>query len=201
MSNIVFVHGMDMLAENKEEFIKRTQALPGSKQYTNTLSHCFIEPLGASVGYYVACPMDKNQAILRPADTGREAQLVVLTDQLDVYARQFLGYKKYLAIALAAQRNLFATIHETPKCEIVKIRRIDTKKTLKKIAIPTYFEIASTFNANSALAFNKQGTDVIVWGADVRYQESYKGTAHGAPALNYMIYNFEEELEAERVRR
>jgi hypothetical protein len=202
MSNAILIHGMDMMrAETKAEFVTRTQKLPCSKQYTNSLSHFFIEPSRASVGYNVGCPIDKNQALLRQADTERKAQLVVLTDQLDVYARQFLGYKKFLAIALAVQLDLFATIHETDKEEVLKIRRVDTKKTLKKIAIPTYFEIASTFNTHSALAFNKQGTDVIVWGADVRYQESYKTTTQGSPALDYMIFNFEEELAAEKARK
>lgn len=210
MSNIICVHGMDMiLAEKRAEFVNRTQKMSCSKLYTHYLSNYFIEPHGAGVGYYVMCPNDMHHALLRPAEKERKAQLVVLTATanapfgVDVYARQFLGYKRYLAVALAAQRDLFATIHETPECEIVKIRKIDTKKTLKKISIPKYFEIASTFNANSALAFNKQGTEVIVWGVHVIRNggESYRGKPHGAPALDYMIYNFEEELEAEKARK
>lgn len=202
VSNIALLHGMQITTETKEEFINRTQKLPCSKKYTHNYFYHFIEPRETGIAYYAACPNNTSHVLLRPAeDVERKAQLVVLTNQSNVYARQFLGYKKFLAIALAVQRDLFATIHETPEREILKIRRIDTKKTVQKIAIPTYFEIASTFNANPALAFNKQGTDIIVWGADVRYGQSYKGTTYGAPALDYLIFNIEEEMNAQKVRK
>ena len=90
---------------------------------------------------------------------------------------------------------MFATIHEKPECEILKIWQVDTREILKKVKIPTYFQVADTFNANPAIAFNKQGTAIIVWGADARERGSYKGTAYGVPALDYMIFNFEEEAE------
>lgn len=199
--NIIQVHCMNLALETKVEFVERAQKLSCSKRYTSLLSNYFIEPHGAAIGYYAASPDNTSHVLLRPAEEGRKAQLVVLNKTSDVYARQFLGFKKFIAVALAARCDLFATIHETPEREILKIRRVDTKKTLKKIALPTYFEVASAFNANSAIAFNKQGTDIIVWGADARERGSYRGMAYGVPALDYMIFNFEEDVKAQRVRK
>lgn len=207
VSNVALLHSMQITIETKEQFINRTQKLPCSKMYTNINSYYFIEPRGAQIAYYGACPDNRSHVLLRPAEEERKAQLVILNNGSDVYARQFLGYKKYLAVALAAQRNLFATIHETPEHEILKIRRVDTKKTLKKFKIPTYFQVADTFSANPAIAFNKQGTDIIVWGADARKEElsyeeaSYKRKQSRVPARDYMIFNFEEELKAQKARK
>lgn len=193
MSNNSLFHCMD-LAETKKEFIMRTQNLPFSKKYTHPLSKYFIEPRGAGVGYYVTCPYNKHFALLRPVEEKSKSQLVIVNAELDVYARQFLNYKKIIAIALASKLDIFATIHEKQgdTTDILKIRRIDTKETIKKFVLPKTFEIASAFNAHPGIAFNKQGTDIIVWGVDSTQRSSYKGSAYGTPALDYMIFSFEE---------
>jgi len=205
--NSALLHSMDLALEAKEEFTSRTQKLPCSKMYTNIDSYYFIEPRGASMAYYAACPDNISRVLLRPAEEERKAQLVVLNKASEMYARQFLSYKKFIAVALAAQRDLFATIHETPEHEILKIRRVDTKKTLKTIKIPTYFQVACAMSANPVIAFNKQGTDIIVWGTDARKEDLsceealYKRKVSRVPALDYMIFNFEEELKAQKVRK
>lgn len=211
LGSIVLLHGMEM-TETNEAFISRSKSLPGSRKckskvFVNIDDPCpffqyFIEPRGACLGFYVTCPYNVSKALLRPSEeTSRKTQLVILTGQSDVYARHFLSNKQFIAVALAARRDLFATIHKTPQCEILKIRRVDTKKTLKKIAIPTYFELACATNANSVIAFNKQGTDIIVWGSDARYNQPCTGTLFGVPAIDYMIFNFIEEIKAEKDRQ
>ncbi len=198
--NSALIHCMELTAETKNEFISRTQNLPCSKKYTHALSQYFIEPRGASVGYYTMCPYGKYYAALRSAEESQRqsSQLIVFTHTGDVYARQFLNcrlYKNITAIALAAKGDMFATIYEGAWYQpaLLKIRKLSTKKTIKKYEISTGFQVASTFNANAAIAFNKQGTKVIVWGVDVSQRGSYLGTAHGAPALDYMIFDVEDK--------
>jgi len=198
--NSALIHCMELTTETKNEFVSRTRSLPCSKQYTHKLSNYFIEPRGASIGYYAMCPNEQFPVALRPAEENKRqpSQLIVLTQEGDVYARQFLNcklYKNITAIALASKRDIFSTIYEGAWYQpaLLKIRELSTKKTIKKYEISTDFQVASTFNANPAIAFNKQGTKVIVWGVNVPKRGSYLGTAHGVPAIDYMIFDVEDK--------
>lgn len=203
--SISLIHSMHMQlafeTETESEFIARTKKLPRSQQYTNTLFELFIEPSGAYGGFHVTCPYDRNQVLLRPAENGIKSQLVVINSEGHIYARQFLGRKKIMAIALAANRELFAAIYQkhylhypAKTTDILKVKELGTKKTVNKSVLPKTFETASAYYSSPVIAFNKQGTHVIVWGVDVaQRRSSYKGNAYGTPALDYMIFSISND--------
>lgn len=187
------------ILETNHEFADRTLALPASKQYTNPLSNYFIEPRGASLGYYITCPFNIYRGALRPASNNQPSQLLVITSEGDVRARQFLDHKNVIALALSSNPDIFARVYRKSSqnnphntTDILKIQRVDTKQTIKKIVLPKLFEIATAHCANQAIAFNKQGTAIIVWGIESLKRGSYKKKVQGTPALDWIIYNLND---------
>ena len=202
IAHSLLLQSMDLL-ETKEALVERTKSLPPSKRYTNPFAEYFIEPKGASISHYVMCPHNKDCALLRLAEGANPPQLVILNDRMQVYARQFLKNKKFIALALQSKLGMFATVYEknnnpvypypAETTEILQIQEIATKKRIKKIPLPRTFELASTFNAHAGIAFNKQGTHIIVWGNDATKNKSWKSSGLGIPALNYMIIDIENK--------
>lgn len=203
VSHISLICSMQNALETEREFIRRTHILPACKQYgNNPLFGLFIEPSQPIVDahYFVWSPCCKYRAVLRPAIDNKRSQLVVVTPEGYVRARQFLDTNKIIALALSSNPDVFASIYQRnndPRypsdiTEVVRIQRVDTKRTIKEIVLPKTFETACAANTNSVIAFNKEGSKIIVWGINAMQRGSYKGSAYGTPAHDYSIFDTQE---------
>src|SRR5690606_9010428 len=108
--------------------------------------------------------------------------------------------KKYSHLAINSRANMFATIEEvreidnTPRRTEVMHYIITTKLTIQNIAIKTAqeFVIPGGFRCVSAdkhptIAFNKQGTDLIIHGTDYSKNQLSVNGVEKNPVQHHII--------------
>lgn len=166
--------------EEEQRFIERTahkrKVLP-EKCFDHIPSFTTFGPAVNTLSAY--CPHNKTIALLiKLYNSGKSTRTLMLIDR---YSNQKicdmpLNQGRISTIAISCNRDMFATIHHEEDCgcgatevmdykTILSIKNINTQKEKLHI-IPDNF----SFNTNSdysTIAFNKQGTHIILYGNDM----------------------------------
>jgi len=163
-----------MPRESHNEFITRIEAstkneLPDCYYYKNLQRQLHQRGFSTFDKQYIPtglCPYGKNVAVL----TKDSFLKIINTHEHSIIYTEQLVSKCYLHVALSADAQTIATVHQHTQADLrsiteeLIIRNITTQKT-QSIIIPSTFCIASQ-HKKPVLAFNTEGTYIILRGID-----------------------------------
>lgn len=171
--------------ESEQEFIERTRALKIKEIPQKYLSDLpFLEircsaycPNNATIALLEKCHSNKEGRACRKGGSTR----LVIIDRKNNSQKNFnIGSfsTKYFQVALSREGNLIATVHSEIDItaskqhedirykDMLVILNTSTQKT-EPYNIPDYFELKRDREC-STIAFNKEGTEIILYGYDQR---------------------------------
>ena len=176
IADLLFYH----LEETKQEFIERTK-----KYYLECLPHCNRNPNPYCIFYLTAdCPdkllraeIEKSEGVLptlRVMDTTKDYKRLHFDRRGDLYG--------HTNIAISRHGNMFAVVHKIPdnsnnsRCDVLHDKTVLSVKNMisqeiRYYDLPYHFAVS---DKHAGIAFNKQGTHVILHGCD--YHQVPSGT-------------------------